>query len=75
MKLVMPARMSQGGDIWGSSSVGELAANSVGEVRWGSKHLTYGVADSLTRGRGPTWRVQASMTAAVATAGEAGSRK
>lgn len=27
-------RMSQGGDIWSRSSVGELAANSVDEVCW-----------------------------------------
>lgn len=34
MKLVMFPWMSQGGDIWSSSSVGELAANSVDEVCW-----------------------------------------
>ena len=52
---MMFPRMSQGGDIWSSSSVGVLAANSVDEVSWVSKHLTYRVAESLTRGRDQTW--------------------
>lgn len=34
VKLVMFPWMSQCGDIWSSSSVGELAANSVDEVCW-----------------------------------------
>lgn len=72
---MMFPRMTQGGDIGAAPQSVSLAANSVDEVSWVSKHLTYTVAESLTRGRDQTWRVQASMTAVVAKAGEAGSRK